>query len=156
VGATTVPGFAAGTLIYDVVLPVGTTVVPVLSATVTEAHATAVITQTASVTGVASVMVMAQDGVTMVTYTVNFSVSTGINEILADQLKLNMQGSILKVELPNTINDLQVVTLEGKLILFEKIDFTETSINTANWNSGVYILRINAHNGVVTKKIVVK
>jgi hypothetical protein len=58
------PVFAAGTITYSVVLPTGTTAIPTIAATVTESHATTVITQAASVTGSGTIVVTAQDGTT--------------------------------------------------------------------------------------------
>ena len=69
------PSFAAGTLSYSVVLPYGTTTVPTVVATTTDPNATALVTQAASVTGAATVVVTAADGVTQQTYTITFSVA---------------------------------------------------------------------------------
>jgi hypothetical protein len=70
----TVTGFAAGTKTYNVVLPAGTVIVPTVSATANDSKATAVVTQAASVTGQASVLVTAED-LSTDTYTINFSVA---------------------------------------------------------------------------------
>jgi hypothetical protein len=75
VDGTTVTGFAAGTIFYNVVLPYGTSTVPAITATVNEANATTLITNASSVTGAGTVVVTAQDGTTKITYTVNFSVA---------------------------------------------------------------------------------
>lgn len=72
IGATTVSGFAANTIIYNVLLLSGTTTVTLVAATVTEPHAVVVITQSTSVTGSAKVVVTAQNGSTIKTYTINF------------------------------------------------------------------------------------
>lgn len=77
VGGTTVTGFTADTLNYDVVLPAGTTTVPTVTATVYDTgKATVVVTPAASLPGTTTVLVTAQDGTTTRTYTVNFKVAS--------------------------------------------------------------------------------
>ena len=76
VGGTTVSGFAADTLSYDVELAAGTTIVPTVTATVTDiGKATAVVTPADSLPGATTVVVTAQDGTTTKTYTIHFAVA---------------------------------------------------------------------------------
>lgn len=77
VNGITIPGFTPVTTTYTVTLPTGTTSVPAVSATVNAAgKAATVITHAASISGSASVLVTAEDGITTKTYTVNFTVQT--------------------------------------------------------------------------------
>ncbi|MDP4095047.1 MAG: S-layer homology domain-containing protein, partial [Bacillota bacterium] len=76
VNGTAVTGFAAATYTYSVVLPAGTTVVPVVAAAVSNTNAKTVVTQAASLPGAATVAVTAADGATKLTYTINFTVGT--------------------------------------------------------------------------------
>ena len=74
VDGTTVTGFAAGTLSYNVEIPEGTTVVPTVVGTPTQSSpATAVTTDATGLPGASTVLVTAQDGNTTETYTVNFN-----------------------------------------------------------------------------------
>ena len=75
VGGVTISGFNPSTLIYNHELPYGTTVVHIVGATTNDSNASKVITQAASVTGTATVVVTAEDGTTQKTYTVTFSVA---------------------------------------------------------------------------------
>ena len=77
VDGTTITGFDSATLIYNKVLPYGTTEVPEVGATPTDSNATKVITQAANLTGTeaqrtATVVVTAKDGTTTKTYKVIF------------------------------------------------------------------------------------
>ena len=77
VDGTTITGFDPATLIYNKVLPYGTTEVPAVGATPTDPNATKVITQAANLTGTeaqrtAKVVVTAEDGSTTKTYKVIF------------------------------------------------------------------------------------
>ena len=75
VNGTTVAGFSAATITYNVELPFGSAI-PVVSATATDvANAGVVVTQATSTTGSATVVVTAQDGTTVKTYTINFTVA---------------------------------------------------------------------------------
>ncbi|MDA3893393.1 MAG: T9SS type A sorting domain-containing protein [Salinivirgaceae bacterium] len=75
VNAASVTGFDAATLSYAVKLPVGTTAIPVVAATATDAaNAAVAITQATSPNGTASVLVTAENGIIQKTYTINFTV----------------------------------------------------------------------------------
>ena len=65
--------FNAETLEYNVELPFGTTDVPVVAATKTAPKATAVVTPAAAIPGTTTIVVTAEDGTTVKTYTVNFT-----------------------------------------------------------------------------------
>ena len=72
VNNVTVTGFSPTTYSYNMVLPWGTPI-PTVTATATDANAGVVITQAAAIPGSATVVVTAEDGVTSLSYTVNFT-----------------------------------------------------------------------------------
>ncbi len=74
-GGTSVNNFNASITEYSVVLPVGTTTVPTVTATATHSAAKVTVTQAVSVSGTAQVVVTAEDGKTTQTYKITFSVS---------------------------------------------------------------------------------
>lgn len=73
-GNTSVPGFSANTLVYNIETSASSSA-PTVSATANESHATVNITQASGVPGVATIVVTAEDGTTKKTYTVNFNVA---------------------------------------------------------------------------------
>lgn len=75
-----IEGFAPETTTYNVELPFGTTVVPVVAATPTSSKATVSVTQAAAVNGKATIHVVAEDGKTTKDYTVQFSVAAAASE----------------------------------------------------------------------------
>ncbi|HSV88974.1 MAG TPA: T9SS type A sorting domain-containing protein, partial [Bacteroidales bacterium] len=80
VGGTAIAGFSPTVTTYEVALPPATTVAPTVTATAADARATVVITQAAAIPGAATVRVTAEDGTTVVTYTINFRLqSTNAN-----------------------------------------------------------------------------
>ena len=75
IDGVTVEDFAAATIVYDVELPFGTSVVPTVAGVANSAYAkSVVVTQASSVNGTASVVVTAEDNSTK-TYTINFTVA---------------------------------------------------------------------------------
>jgi hypothetical protein len=76
VNGATVAGFASSTTTYAVTLAAGTTAVPSVAATATDANATVEVTQATSLPGSALVKVTAQDGTTLRTYRIDFTVDT--------------------------------------------------------------------------------
>jgi hypothetical protein len=76
INGAAVAGFAPSVLAYYIILPAGTTSIPVITAAVNDTgKAAAIITQAAGLPGSATVVVTAQDGTTKKTYTINFAVS---------------------------------------------------------------------------------
>ena len=72
VDGTTISGFSPLETNYDVFLPEGTTTVPTVVATTTDASATSDVTDATSLPGTTSILITAQDGTTTSTVTVNF------------------------------------------------------------------------------------
>ena len=73
-------GFNAETLSYDIELPFGTTDIPTITAEATSSVATVSVIQATTLPGTATVNVTAEDGTTVMSYTVNFTVAKGSNE----------------------------------------------------------------------------
>lgn len=71
----TVAGFAPSAYTYTVSVPYGVSAVPVVTATPNYALATVNITQAPALPGTATVLVTAEDGITQLTYTINFTVA---------------------------------------------------------------------------------
>lgn len=74
VEGTTIAGFAPEIVSYDVVLPIGTTSVPDVSATTSQSGASAVVTDASGLPGSTTVLVTASNNINTLTYSVNFSV----------------------------------------------------------------------------------
>ena len=100
VNGSTVTGFAPGTTTYDVVLPYGTTTIPTVTATTTDPNATALVSQAASVTGAATVLVTAADAVTQQTYTINFSVAPSSDTAIVSTIGIVNNTALTITALP--------------------------------------------------------
>ena len=92
VNGASINGFNAYLNTYNIALPYGTTEVPAVTADAQDAGATVQITQPTSVNGTATITVTAQDGTTVQTYTLNFSVAqlsdVTLQDILLDGVSL--------------------------------------------------------------------
>lgn len=73
VDGNTVPGFSPTVLNYNVALPAGTTIVPTVTATTTNPDASHIVNPAGALPGTTSVVVTSQDGLTTLTYNVNFT-----------------------------------------------------------------------------------
>jgi len=96
-----VSGFAAGTLTYNITSYTAGTAVSTLpiTYTVNESHATAVLTAPTAIPGVGTILVIAQDGITKLTYTINFKVT---DATLSD---LKVGGTTLSTFSPTSLTD---------------------------------------------------
>jgi len=89
VNGTMVTEFNPDVLDYQVELPYGTIELPVVEATANDSKADVEITQAGSVTGSATVIVTAEDGVTKNTYLIDFRVEEFNNDAYLKDLKVN-------------------------------------------------------------------
>ncbi len=99
VSNNSVPGFDPDTLCYEITYPYGSAFTPSISAVANDPNATVVITNV-QIPGTATVVVTAEDGITVNTYCVNYEVETlSTNALMADIL---MDGSSLTGFVANT------------------------------------------------------
>lgn len=84
VDGTTIDGFDPEVTSYDVILPAGTTTVPVVAATPTNSNASIAVNDAVSLPGTTEVVVTAQDDVTTITYYINFKLDLSSDATLSD------------------------------------------------------------------------
>ncbi len=142
-------------ILYNVVLPAGTTAVPPVTAVATDANATIAYVHAAALPGVDSVKVTAQDGTTQLLYLVNFTVAvqtyTVTFNVIGTNGTLAATVDAASITSPATVN-------AGKNVIFTatpdanysvkewKLDGTIVSGNTSN----TYTLSNLAANSTVT------
>ncbi len=90
VNGVTVAGFDPATEVYNVVLEMGTSVVPTVAGDANDSHAKSVgVTAATSLPGATTILVTAEDNSTTKTYTINFSVATSKDiELVWDKSKV--------------------------------------------------------------------
>ncbi len=84
VSGTTVPGYSENTLVYNVELPYGTTTVPNVGFSTSDLEASVSINVAPMLPGTTTVEVTAEDGVTVITYVVNFILAPNDDASLLD------------------------------------------------------------------------
>ncbi|HKK61574.1 MAG TPA: T9SS type A sorting domain-containing protein [Bacteroidales bacterium] len=155
VDGTTVNGFAADNLTYDVELPAGTTDVPTVEAVPADANATYVVTDAADLPGTTSVVVTAEDGSTQQTYEVNFSVdATGIAYAPEFKLILSPNPTDGMVRISgygiSGIAELNVYDITGAMVYqVDDYNINEEIDILSEFSTGVYFIK--AVSGVNSK-----
>lgn len=160
VGGIPVSGFSPTTFVYNVVLPEGTTEAPAVDAVLADTNATMVITDATVLPGDATVVVTAEDGTTVNTYTVHFTVETGIDgrSELVSALYPNPTRGELRIRLGAKAQQasLEVFDMTGKALLSRKLSNQETTIDLSGIGQGLYLIRVEAGGESFLGKVVVK
>lgn len=152
--------FNSGTYEYSVELPTGTTEIPQVSATTSVNGATVNITQATALPGTATIIVTAKDGQTQQTYTIHFSVITGIKDVKqANTLNIfpNPVSDILFFEQlqETTVFDLKIINVHGREVCSEK-SFSAKSIDVSDLQTGVYFLSLQNREKTYSTRFVKK
>lgn len=152
VNGSSVSGFDKTILVYGIVLPYGTVVVPVTTATTTDPKAVKLITPANALPGSTQVLVTAENGTTSLTYTVNFTLEPPSTDASLSDLMLD--GSTIKdfspevtgyeIELPYGTTKVPVVTARAH-------DARATlEIAPATSLPGISTVRVIAEDGVTS------
>lgn len=150
-----VDGFASDIYTYNVELPVGTTIIPVVTAATTDTNATMEITYATSLPGTTIVTVTAQDGTTQLIYTINYTVAVQTYIVTFDVVGAN--GTLIA-----TVDGVDITspaTVEvGKTVVFTAIPAANFVVKEWKLNGIVivgnstnnYTLNTLAANDIVT------
>jgi len=154
VDGTTVEGFAPGTFTYNVVLPYGTITVPTVTATAAHANAAVEITNAPTLPGATTVRVTAEDGVTTLTYTINFSVEVSVPTAGKSEIKVypTVSGGYFTVRTDGDPVTITVYNLAGVPVSKTVTHDAETVVTTPG--PGLYILRVEGRDSVETFRII--
>lgn len=113
-------GFAANIFDYTVELPWDATEIPVVTGVASDENATVVENQATELPGAATVVVTAQDGVSISTYTVNFTLAAAptytVTFNVVDEDALALDGAEV------VFNDTTVITDDAGVAVFTEID----------------------------------
>jgi len=162
VTGTTVSGFAAGTLTYNVSLTAGTTTVPTVTATATEANATIVITPATSLTGEAAarttkIEVTSHDKSSVKTYTIVFSVATGIEDNPTDKFRIYPVPAHTEITASGIENVtlIEIFDVTGNKLKTEICEgYQEKKITVSSLSRGIYFIRLTTPKGAVMKRFI--
>ncbi|GFP74474.1 PA14 domain-containing protein [Clostridium fungisolvens] len=160
VGGATITGFDENTTTYNIELPAGTTAVPEINAVVKDSgKAVAVVTKPEALPGTAKIVVTAEDGVTIKTYTINFTVQIP-KDTDATLKSISIDGKNLEgfdpskkeysITLPSGTTKIPVVSTEATKTV-ETVNITQA--DTVN---GTATIKVTAEDGVTTNVYTVK
>ncbi len=150
VNGTPIAGFHTDTLEYNVELPFGTTVVPFVGYSTSDANASVAVNPAALLPGTTTVDVTAEDGTTVITYTVNFTIAPSTDATLLDiaingSTVVGFSSSVLVYNVELAYNE-PIPSLNALAI-----DLNATvSINHATVVPGTTIIVVTAEDDVST------
>jgi len=163
VSGNTITNFSPSELSYNVELESGTTIVPTIIATANDINANFLITDATALPGTTTVTVTAEDGITIQTYSVNFTIATSVNE-----LSLNNNINIY----PNPSNGIFNISIEinkisnGSIDIFNSIgskvymkdlqnntDLMHT-VDLSTMPKGMYFVKIIVNEKSFTKELI--
>ena len=148
VNATTIDGFVPGTLDYNVMLPVGTTDLPVITYTAADVNALAVVTNATDLNGdeaarTATIEVTAEDG-TQLTYTIVFTVdNTGLRNITAGTISIFPVPAVNNIIVKGLANiqSFDIINILGSRVKSVKVTSDEMTVNISDLDAGIYMIR---------------
>lgn len=157
VDGTTIAGFAQDVFEYDIVLPVGTTLVPVVTGLPVDPKAIVIVEPAYVLPGTTTIDVFAEDLTTHNLYTVNFFMSgIGIGEKPGQAVTAYPNPARETLTILGAANARVSLINAGGQTIRTIEEFKATTFSLKGIQAGVYSLRIElSGGGVVQKKIVV-
>jgi len=160
VNATAVAGFDLAVLNYAVTLPVGTSAIPVITYTTANVNANVVVTNPTNLFGTeaertASIVVTAENGITVKTYTIVFTVdNTGINYNTGAKLNLYPVPAYNEITISGLakVNKLELMDITGKVLRKIEITGDEVTVNISDLQKGLYFMRTESQTLKFVKK----
>ena len=156
VDGITVAGFSPAVFNYDVELPYGTTIIPLVTAITNDANSSLLITDAAALPGIATVEVTAEDSITILIYTINFTVVTGIEIPANNQINIypNPSNGIVTIHGIKRANII-VKDIAARIIVIKTITEKDNQIDLSGNNPGLYIIQTDIGGYSIYKKIVI-
>lgn len=148
-----VSGFDPAILNYYVELPDGTTQVPSVTGVATDPNAIVIVVPANELPGTTTIDVFAEDLQTYLTYTVEFTVLTEIEDNYADKIRVYPNPSTGLIHINGADNaEISVYNTVGILVA-EYNNYTEGVIDLSTQANGIYFIKVSTDNFVDTKRI---
>lgn len=150
------PEFSPITFDYEVELPAGSTDAPAVTATSNDANADVDISNANDVTSenaadrTTTIVVLAEDGTTTLTYSILFTRSTiSVNKNLAGNFEVypNPAADQLNISNGSRISGITVANILGEIVIDRNIESRNVRLNISALDSGYYILKIKTTDG---------
>ncbi len=153
IDGVTVTGFSPQTLNYEVALAADADL-PVVTATATDANAEVDVTNVSAVPGEAKIVVTAEDGETVETYSVNFTVISHVGDALNQPFEIypNPATESLYIESKLSLSWVEVYDISGQLAA--RLPVSNKQIAIGELVPGVYILKAADANQSYSRRFV--
>jgi hypothetical protein len=148
-------GFDPDVFDYTVVLPEGTTEIPVVAATGMDPNGTVIIETTWELPGTTIVDGFGEDALTHARYNILFEIETGTGEgVAAPVVNIYPNPAKDRLMISGARNaDISLISITGQQV-FSVTGFTGNTIDISNLVNGMYTIRLALEDGpVVTRKI---
>lgn len=152
---TSLDGFDSDIVEYNIELPEGTVDVPVLDGIPIEDAEKVVVVPATELPGSSIIDVYGEDLISHTRYTFNYTVSVGVGENYASNVKIypNPSNGIVYIKGVDEQSTLSIFNIAGKKVteyegVINKIDLSEL-------NNGIYFVRIKNAEGIVSKRITI-
>jgi hypothetical protein len=147
-------GFDSDTYTYNIELPEGTTEVPVVEAQLMDENGTKVIVPANALPGSTTIDTYGEDLATHLTYTVNFTIATGMNKNTVENLSVYPNPSTGKIFIAGSdIDHVKVYSLTGKVV-YEQNSVVNNTVDLTGLENGIYLMTlVDRNQQTVTKRI---
>ncbi|MDA3878933.1 MAG: cadherin-like beta sandwich domain-containing protein [Prolixibacteraceae bacterium] len=154
IDGSTVDAFNTETFSYEIELPLGSTDVPEVTATANDENATVNIEAATGLPGTTTITVTAEDGETVATYTIEFSVETSVNAISDQLVKVfpTVTDGAFTVRANSNRYKVTVYSITGEKIFETKAVTTDTRIEVPA--KGMYLFAVEMNNNIKVFKVV--
>jgi hypothetical protein len=152
------PAFDPNTLSYKVELPIGTTVVPEITATAKSSAAKVAISALDVLPGKDTITVTAEDKITSKQYIINFMISTSVSDNTVSGLVIypNPAENVLTVTCAEPISSINLYDISGRMVTSFSVNAPHVQLNLASLNSGVYFIKVQTEKGSTMNRIIKK
>lgn len=154
VNDVSINGFKADSMNYSIELPAGTTVVPTVTVTTTDANADAVVTPATVLPGSTSVMVTAEDETSTQTYTINFTKASGVEDDKVNSIMIFptiSEGNFTVITNGAKDITIKVYDLNGNLVI-QQVGGNKQTISIQN--AGMYVVKVECNDITKIFKVV--
>ena len=152
IDGTTFTDFDSDVLEYNIELPEGTTEVPTMTGIPMDDNARVIVVPANELAGTSTIDVFAEDLAIHKKYIFNFTVLTGVDNHTTSNVKVYPNpstGQFYITEINNA--NIDIFNISGQKVAEYKN--SNGKINLSNLNNGVYFLKINSDQNIITKRI---
>lgn len=148
------PEFDTEVLEYNMELPDGTTVAPLMEGIPIDENATVIVVPATELPGATTIDIFAEDLATYQRYTFNFTVQVGIEDQNASNIKLFPNPNTGQFYISG-IEDatVSIYTVSGKRIA--EYNNSNGKVDASELSNGIYFIKINSDQNTVTKRFTI-